>query len=81
MWWVGAVNIHKNSVIIFINMKMFMQSTYALRDDQWDKFKDALPGKVSHPGRSGEDNRLFCAMMYVLRTGIPWRDLPKCYGT
>jgi len=19
-------------------------------------------------------------MLYVLRTGIPWRDLPKCYG-
>lgn len=24
---------------------------------------------------------VFCAMMYVLRTGIPWRDLPKCYGS
>ena len=24
--------------------------------------------------------RVFCAMMYVLRTGIPWRDLPTCYG-
>ena len=24
--------------------------------------------------------QVFCAMMYVLRTGIPWRDLPHCYG-
>jgi len=23
---------------------------------------------------------VFCAMLYVLRTGIPWRDLPPCYG-
>lgn len=24
--------------------------------------------------------KVFCAILYVLRTGIPWRDLPKCYG-
>jgi transposase len=24
--------------------------------------------------------QVFCAILYVLRTGIPWRDLPKCYG-
>ena len=23
---------------------------------------------------------VFCGTLYVLRTGIPWRDLPKCYG-
>jgi len=22
----------------------------------------------------------FCASLYVLRTGISWRDLPRCYG-
>ena len=22
----------------------------------------------------------FCGILYVLRTGVPWRDLPKCYG-
>ena len=27
------------------------------------------------------DNRLFIdAVMYVAKTGIPWRDLPKSYG-
>ncbi|MFM7852039.1 MAG: transposase, partial [Flammeovirgaceae bacterium] len=24
--------------------------------------------------------QVFCAMLYVLITGIPWRDLPECYG-
>ena len=24
--------------------------------------------------------QVFCATLYVLRTGIPWRDLPPCYG-
>jgi transposase len=24
--------------------------------------------------------QVFSAILYVLRTGIPWRDLPPCYG-
>lgn len=24
--------------------------------------------------------QVFCAMLYVLRTGVPWRDLPTNYG-
>lgn len=31
------------------------------------------PPKISH-------YKVFCAVMYVLRTGCPWRDLPKTYG-
>ena len=31
------------------------------------------PSKISN-------YQVFCAMLYVLRTGIPWRDLPKFYG-
>lgn len=26
------------------------------------------------------DYDVFNAILYVLRTGIPWRDLPTCYG-
>ena len=26
------------------------------------------------------DYQVFCAVLYVLRTGIAWRDLPHCYG-
>lgn len=26
------------------------------------------------------DYQVFNAILYVLRTGVPWRDLPKCYG-
>jgi len=54
---------------------------HALRDDQWEKSKDALPGKPEDPSRTGKDNRLFIeAVMWVAKTGAPWRDLPSEYG-
>ena len=54
---------------------------YALRDDQWAKIKDFLPGREGHVGGTAADNRLFVdAVIYRYRTGIPWRDLPERYG-
>ena len=32
---------------------------YALRDDQWLKIKDFLPGREGHVGGTAPDNRLF----------------------
>jgi transposase len=38
-------------------------------------------GKRSDPGRSGGDNRLFVeAVLWIARTGSPWRDLPPSFG-
>lgn len=38
-------------------------------------------GKPGDPGRSGGDNRLFVeAILWVVRTGSPWRDLPTGFG-
>jgi transposase len=31
------------------------------------------PPRISH-------YQVFCAILYVLRTGVPWRDLPVAYG-
>ena len=52
-----------------------------LRDDQWQRLESMLPGKAGDPGRTGEDNRLFIeAVLWVARTGSPWRDLPAEFG-
>ncbi|HXR94063.1 MAG TPA: IS5 family transposase [Steroidobacteraceae bacterium] len=38
-------------------------------------------GKPSDPGRTGADNRLFLeAVLWIARTGSPWRDLPPWFG-
>src|SRR3984893_1252404 len=54
---------------------------YALRDDQWDRIKDFLPGREGHVGGTAADNRLFVeAVLFMYRAGVPWRDLPARFG-
>ena len=58
-----------------------MPRRYALRDDQWDRIKDMLPGRAGSVGVTAKDNRLFVeAVLYRYRAGIPWRDLPERFG-
>jgi len=60
---------------------MAMGRRYALRDDQWERIKDLLPGREGHVGVTARDNRLFVeAVLYRYRAGIPWRDLPERFG-
>ncbi|GAC1608494.1 MAG: IS5 family transposase [Aquirhabdus sp.] len=52
-----------------------------LRDDQWKKLEPLLPGKAGDPGRTGKDNRQFIeAVLWIVRTSSPWRDLPSELG-
>ena len=54
---------------------------YGLRDDQWERIRDLLPGREGHVGGTAHDNRLFVeAVIYRYRAGIPWRDLPGRFG-
>lgn len=47
-----------------------------LRNDQWERIKDLLPGRSGDPGTTAKDNRLFIeAVLWIGRTGSPWRDL------
>lgn len=52
-----------------------------VRDDQWVRISSLMPGKAGDRGRSGHDNRLFLeAILWIARTGAPWRDLPPEFG-
>ncbi len=58
-----------------------MTRRYALRDDQWERIQDLLPGREGHVGGTAKDNRRFVeAVLYRYRAGIPWRDLPLRVG-
>lgn len=54
---------------------------FELTDEQWQRVEGLLPGRGGCPGRSAEDNRLFLdAVLWIARTGAPWRDLPERFG-
>lgn len=56
-------------------------SRRVLRDDQWERIKELLPGKKSDCGVTAKDNRQFVeAVLWIARTGSPWRDLPEQFG-
>ena len=58
-------------------------SRYDLTDTEWNAIKDLLPPEKSGKrGRPCKDNRTMVnGMVWVLRSGSPWRDLPKEYGS
>ncbi len=47
---------------------MIIMPRTVLRDDQWERVKNLLPGKFP------ED------VLWINRTGAPWRVLPKEFG-
>src|SRR5260370_39405037 len=54
---------------------------YELSEVQWEKIKDFLPGRVESVGRTALDNRVFVnGVLWVLRSGAHWHDLPERYG-
>ena len=54
---------------------------YELTAIQWQRICSLLPGKKGDPGRSGNDNQLFInGVLWVLRSGAHWHDLPDRYG-
>ena len=58
-----------------------MRHRHAISDEDWDRLKDLLPGRAGTPGVTARDNRLFIdAVLWIGKTGAPWRDLPERFG-
>ncbi len=52
-----------------------------LTDAMWARIEPMLPGKATDPGVTAADNRMFLeAVLWRIRTGSPWRDLPEHFG-
>lgn len=54
---------------------------HEISDEQWNLIQHLLPKRTACTGRKPRDQRqMFNAMLWILRTGAPWRDLPERFG-
>ena len=51
---------------------------FDLTDDEWALLEPLMP--KSRKSARADDRKIMNAIFYVLRTGMPWRDLPERYG-
>ena len=52
-----------------------------LTNEQWEQIEPLLPKVNTKRGRPAQDHRkLLNGVVWVLRTGAPWRDMPERYG-
>jgi len=53
---------------------------HRLTDEQWDLIADVFP-PPARTGRPRSDRRVVVeGILWIMRTGAPWRDLPEGYG-
>ena len=57
------------------------EQRFVVTDGVWARLEPHLSGKKSDSGVTAKDNRLFLeAVLWRVRTGLPWRDLPSAFG-
>ncbi|MGY4501372.1 putative transposase [Bradyrhizobium sp. GM24.11] len=60
---------------------MGVMDRLVLSDAQWDRISGLIIGRPDQRGSTGRDNRMFVeGVLWVVRTGSPWRDLPEVFG-
>jgi len=52
---------------------------FDLSDEEWAIIEPLLPPRIHGPKRV-DDRKILNGIFYILRTGVPWRDLPERYG-
>ena len=54
---------------------------HEVTDVQWDFLDPLIPPRIAKTGRRPRDPRtMLNGILWILRTGAPWRDLPERYG-
>ncbi len=52
-----------------------------LRDSDWERLEKLLPAQKGKQGRPRKNDRLIIeGILWILRTGAPWRDIPSDFG-
>ena len=55
------------------------QARHTVTDAQWQRIEPSMPPCKGRPG--GAHRPFFDALLWMARTGAPWRDLPERLGT
>ena len=59
-----------------------MPHRHQVSDEQWSRIAPLLPPERGRKARPAKPNRpMVNGMLWILRTGAPWRDLPKRFGS
>ncbi len=54
---------------------------HELTEEQWNRLEPLLPLQKPETGRPAKEHRtIINAILWILGTGAPWRDLPEYYG-
>src|ERR687894_1069670 len=54
---------------------------HELTDGQWERLRPLIPPQTPATGRPAKDHRTVVnGILWRLKTGAPWRDLPERYG-
>lgn len=54
---------------------------HEVTDEQWEFLEPLIPRQIARTGRKPKDPRLMLnGVLWILRTGAPWRDLPERFG-
>ena len=63
-------------------MSIMVLRRYELTDEEWKKIEGLLPPeRTGKKGRPSKNNRtIFNGIVWIARSGAPWRDLPERYG-
>ncbi|WP_407696530.1 IS5 family transposase [Sphingomonas abietis] len=60
---------------------MGVMDRLVLSDSAWERMAPLIIGRPDQKGSTGRDNRMFVeAVLWIVRTGSPWRDLPEVFG-
>ena len=61
---------------------MTTQRRHELTDAEWEQLKEYFPdrqlGDIGRP--RNDDRQMLNGLLWIIRTGAPWRDLPERYG-
>ena len=58
-----------------------MLRRHEISDSEWERIKEILPPENTGEGRPSKPNRIMLdGMLWISKTGAPWRDLPERFG-